>query len=374
MTEVYDVAVVGAGAMGSAAAWALTKAGRSVVVFEQFELGHDRGGSHGATRIFRLGTEQAHYLELAQRARTLWSQLEDESGAHLLTITGAVEHGMDTATAEDFGRMLHAHGVEHDVLAAEAASQRWRGMRFAGAAVFQPGGGILHADAAVSALQELASRQGAAVRSGVRIDKLVTAGSDEVAVVDSGGESTRAKRVVVAAGSWAPKLLAGVIDLPAVTVTQEQPRVFEMLDTRQDWPCFVQWRDHGGEWGCFEGYGLREGDGVKVGLHASGPQVDPDSRDFAPEPRRDEALRTYVREWFPGLDPDGSSAISCLYDNTANKSFVIDRVGPISIATGFNGEGFKFVPVIGEILRDLALDEGRPPEMFTIDRHLRGRS
>jgi sarcosine oxidase len=105
-------------------------------------------------------------------------------------------------------------------------------------------------------------------------------------------------------------------------------------------------------------------------MHASGPVVDPDNRDLAPEPRRDDALLGYVREWFPGLDPDRSTAISCLYDNTDNKLFVIDRLGPIALATGFNGEGFKFAPWIGELLRDLALDLADPPPMFSVERHL----
>jgi sarcosine oxidase len=134
----------------------------------------------------------------------------------------------------------------------------------------------------------------------------------------------------------------------------------------------VHWRDDDGEWGEYESYGLYEaGAGVKVGLHASGPPVDPDDRDFAPEPSRDDALRTYVREWFPGLDPERSTPISCVYDNTENGDFVIDRLGPIVVATGFNGEGFKFVPLIGELLRDLVLDVADPPAMFALDRHRR---
>ena len=108
---------------------------------------------------------------------------------------------------------------------------------------------------------------------------------------------------------------------------------------------------------------------MKVGLHAGGAVVDPDHRDFLPEPRRDEVLRSYVRAWFPGLDPDRSTAISCVYDNTDNGDFVIDRVGPITVAAGFNGEGFKFVPWVGRLLCDLATGAAEPRAIFTLARH-----
>src|SRR4051794_29925494 len=120
MTEMYDVAIVGAGAMGSAAAWAVARSGRSVIAFEQFELGHDRGGSHGATRIFRVGTEQTDFLYLAERARTLWTELASEAGTELLTRVGAVEHGMGEAAAEDFSALLRSRGVDHELLEAAA--------------------------------------------------------------------------------------------------------------------------------------------------------------------------------------------------------------------------------------------------------------
>jgi sarcosine oxidase len=368
---VYDVAIVGAGAMGSAAAWALAKAGRDIVVLEQFQLGHASGGSHGATRIYRVGTEQVHYLEMAVQARTLWGQLASETGSDLLTVTGAVEHGMSEATAEAFARQLQAHGIDHELIDAAAASERWPGMRFEGPVLHQPGGGIIHADRVVSGLQRLAAQHGATIRASTRVDRLDLADRGSYVVLETAAGAVRAERVVVAVGPWAAKVLGDMVALPTITVTQEQPRLFEPDHSLHEWPCFVHWRHDGGEWGRHESYGLLEaGAGVKVGLHASGPVVDPDRRDFRPEPLRDETLRDYVREWFPGLDPDRSIPISCLYDNTDNGDFVIDRFGPITVATGFNGEGFKFVPFVGELVRDLALDVADPPPMFTVARHL----
>jgi sarcosine oxidase len=248
-------------------------------------------------------------------------------------------------------------------------------MRFDGPVLHQSGGGILHADRVVSGLQRLAVEHGATVRAGARVVRvsLTDGGAPVLLATDDG--SVLARHVIVTVGPWVHRLLAGVVPLPSITVTQEQPRIFEPRDDAaheaSDWPCFVHWRDDDGDWGQHESYGLYEaGAGVKVGLHASGPEIDPDRRDFTPEPERDDALRAYVRDWFPGLDPNRSTPISCLYDNTENGDFVIDRFGPLTVATGFNGEGFKFVPVVGELLRDLAIAAADPPAMFTVARHL----
>jgi sarcosine oxidase len=111
---------------------------------------------------------------------------------------------------------------------------------------------------------------------------------------------------------------------------------------------------------------FEEGRGVKVGLHATGPVISLDRRDFRVEPGRDAALVAYVREWFPGLDVTRSEAISCLYDNTARGHFIIDRRGVISVAAGFHGEGFKFVPLVARYLRDLVTGAGTAPEVFRL--------
>jgi sarcosine oxidase len=373
MGHVHDVAIVGAGAMGSAAAWALTRSDLDVVVLEQFDLSHRFGGSHGATRIFRVGTEQTHYLDMAEQARGLWGELQAETGTALMTVTGAVEHGLDDDQIRAFAGLLESRGIEHEVLEPAAAAERRPGMRFDGSVLHQAGGGILHADRVVAGLHRLAQERGATFQVGTRADRItVDQGGGRVTVETAGG-AVHARQVVVTVGCWAPRLLSDVVDLPPIRVTQEQPRIFEPVEAPHEWPCFVQWRHERGEWGHYESYGLMEGSGVKVGLHASGPPIDPDRRDFRPEPRRDEALLDYVRTWFPGLDPDRSVEISCLYDNTDNGDFVIDRSGPVIFATGFNGEGFKFVPLIGQLLRDMTLGRANPPASFALARHLAAR-
>ncbi|WP_350278116.1 FAD-dependent oxidoreductase [Kribbella sp. HUAS MG21] len=349
----YDVAVVGAGAMGSAAAWALSAAGREVVVLEQFTLGHERGGSHGATRLYRAAVDDAEVAELTERARPLWRELEAQSGETLLEETGGIDHGMSDTSVEVFRTL---HGATGSVLSAAEAAERWPGFRFETPVLYQPGSGRLYAERAVHALQVVAGRSGAEFR--VQSPVRALRAHDGLVELDVPGGAVRARHVVVTAGPWTPRLVGGLVPLPPFRVTQEQPRFFAPLSDELEWPSFVH---HGPT-----SYGLYEpGSGVKVGLHATGPEVDPDTRDFRPEPERDARLIRYVGQWYPGLDPHRSTAISCLYDSTATADFVIDRAGPVTVAAGFSGSGFKFVPLVGCFVRDLVTGGPRPPARFS---------
>src|SRR5215211_7123953 len=124
-----DVVVVGAGAMGSATAWHLARRGRSVALLERFERGHVRGSSHGGSRIFRLAYDDPHYVHLARAALTGWRELEEDTGEHLLDLTGGVDHG-EAAAVERVAAALAGSGAAFEVLPPEAAAERWPGMRF----------------------------------------------------------------------------------------------------------------------------------------------------------------------------------------------------------------------------------------------------
>ncbi|TCC57471.1 FAD-dependent oxidoreductase [Kribbella pittospori] len=353
----YDVAVVGAGAMGSAAARALAADGREVVVLEQFTLGHDRGGSHGGTRLFRPAADDVDLARLTEQARPLWRELEAESGETLFEVTGGIDFGVDDATVEAF-RSLHA--ATGEVLAAEAAAERWPGFRFETPVLHQPGSGRLYADRTVKALQTIASRHGAEFRVQSPVHALRV--HDGFVELDVPGGAVRAQHVVVTAGPWTPRLLTGLAPLPPITCTQEQPRFFAPTTDGLDWPSFLN--HNGNSYGLFE-----PGTGVKVGLHGSGPVVDPDTRDFKPEPTRDAELIRHVEHWYPGLDTARSTTISCLYDNTASDTFVIDRAGPITVAVGFSGQGCKFVPLVGEFVRGLVTGATAVPSRFRMASH-----
>ena len=359
MARGADVIVVGAGAMGSAAAWWLARRGRSVLVLERFEQGHVRGSSHGTSRIFRVAYPAADYVRLAREAGELWRELEDESGVSLLTTTGGVDHG-DPAEIEPCLAAMRSVGVGYEQLAAEAAAERWPGMRFDGDVVFQPDAGRVHADDAVRVLQDAAARHGAELRFGEGAEEIVVDG-DTAAVRTAAGEH-RAPVAVVTCGAWATPVLGESVSLPPLLVTKEQVFHFVARDDATAWPCFIHHRTP-------VIYGLdAPGEGVKVAEHHTGTEVDPDRRTFDVDEAGRARVASYVAEWFPGLEPEPVLPLTCLYTTTPTEDFVLDRRGPLVIGAGFSGHGFKFTPAIGRILGDLVEGGGAPAARFSLDR------
>lgn len=355
--------------MGSAAAWQLARRGTEVALLERFAPGHTRGASHGTSRIFRTSYAEPVYVSLAREAEVLWRDLEDESATDILTVTGGVDHGAGpwaAATAET----LDTLGLPYEWLAAEDAAERWPGLRFTDKVLHHPNSGRLHADRAVSALQLAAAAHGADVRHRSPVTSIEVVDDDRVRVV-AGDDTWIARRVVVAAGAWATDLIGDLAPLPPIRVTQEQPAHFLPFDPTVEWPSFTHIPADGAPGSSRFGgvYGLSSGaEGVKVGFHGTGHEVHPDNRDFLPELGQLAALRAYVNHWVPGVDPDATRPISCTYATTPDSNFVIDRTGPVVVAAGFSGHGFKFVPAIGRLLADLAIDK-HAPSLFSFRRH-----
>jgi sarcosine oxidase len=369
-----DVIVIGGGAMGSAAAWQLAERGIDVLLLERFEPGHTRGASHGASRIFRLSYPDPVHIALATEALGLWRDLERASGQSLLTVTGGVDHGGSPSLPALHAGLTTA-GVESHWLSPDEAQRRWPGIRIDTRALFHPGSGRLHADHAVAALQQVAAQRGAVVRHHAQVTGLRVIDADAVEVTTADGQRARARRAVVAAGAWSAPLLTGVVRLPRLRVTQEQPAHFAAragTPGPDDWPSFVHSiAPQAPGFSTFHGgvYGLgTPGEGIKVGFHGVGPQVDPDQRDYRPRIELAAALEEYVRTWLPGLDGSTAVPISCTYTTTPDSVFVLDRQGPVVVAAGFSGHGFKFVPAIGRVLADLAVDGVRPDPVFGLER------
>lgn len=334
--------------MGSATAWWLARRGVAVALLERFEAGHERGSSHGASRIFRLAYREPEYVTLALEARDLWRELEDDTGATLLEITGGVDHGPSEVT-DDIAAALRGAGRPVEVLTTGAAVERFPGMRFDNAVVYSPDSGHAYADRAVAALQRRARELGADIRFGcgaVEVDparRSVRAGDDEV----------RARRsVVVTAGAWVARVLGSVafVRLPRLTVTREQTFQFApAASDRTPWPSFIHHTTPAS-------YGLATpGFGVKVAEHGSGHETDPDERSFEIDQPGRARVIDYVERWFPGLVPVPISATTCLYTTTPDASFVIERFGDLVVGSPCSGHGFKFTPAIGRRLADLAV-------------------
>ncbi len=363
-----DAAVIGLGVMGSAALAALARRGLRVAGIDRFAPGHDRGSSHGATRVIRLSYfEHPSYVALVRAAYPLWRELEARSGAPLLTITGILEMG-EAGSELVAGTLQSArlHGLPHDILDAAEVTKRFPAFRlpddFIG--VFQPDGGVLRAEAAVAAVQGVARQAGADLRMEERVLGVAPDG-EGVRVTTERGE-VRAGCAIVTAGPWLktllsqlqePLLLQEPLQAP-VRVTRQVVAWFAPVRRAHQFaadrfPVFLlQNRD-----GVFYGFPA-DASGVKVAKHHHLDEtVDPESFDRAVSAADEAVIRTVLEAHVPDADGPLRASRTCLYTMTPDGDFILDRLSGfprIIVASPCSGHGFKFAPVIGEILADLA--------------------
>jgi sarcosine oxidase len=220
--------------------------------------------------------------------------------------------------------------------------------------LFQPDAGVCLAGRAVAALQRLAARDGVPARAQSPVHGIEPRG-DHVILRTTGGDIT-AGVAVIAAGPWTEGLLAGILaGPPRLTATLQQVRYFRPRDPAAGpWPTLIEWPPAGVSWYTVPMAG--DAPGVKVASHLPGRAVDPRDGPFTEtDPAGDQAAAEYVRRRLPGLDPAGFAPETCLYTMTADEDFVLDREGPIVVAGGCSGHAFKFGPLLGEMLADLAL-------------------
>jgi sarcosine oxidase len=318
------VAVIGAGVMGLATGWALKRRGHQPVVYEQFEIGHDRGSSHGRSRIFRLAYAEDHYVRLAQEALGLWRELEAETGSTLLELNGLVEivRNLEESTAETLERC----GVDWQRLEGDEAERRYPIRVPDGSfAVVQTEAGIVRADRALDALaRELDIRE----RTRVRTDE-----------VD-------AEAIVVTAGSWVNELL----DEPLPVRTTRETLCYFRLDERPV-PSVVSFKPGRHTHDMYSLYDPQYG--LKVGAHHAGPDADP-NQPGEPEADLIERIAAWAGETYRLDDPTPAAAETCMYTTTADESFVLERRGRVVVGSPCSGHGFKFAPAIGSRLAALA--------------------
>lgn len=368
MSEIFDVIVIGGGLVGSSAAWRLAERGRSVVQLEQYGPGHNHGASHGTSRIYRQAYDDRLYTTLAAQALPLWRELENATDIGFLELTGAVDHGLPRAILTK-ARILAEADIKGEILTPAEAFARWPGLRFDTTVLHHRDAGRLHADRAVSALKGGAVIKGAEVRHDVRV-RAVAEASYGVDVVTEGG-TLAARHVVIAAGAWTTELIDGSglgdkIVLPILQTTQEQPAHFAPLDPQVPWPSFVH--HAGAELDTAGIYGLGSEDGIKIGEHATGPEVTPQSRSYLPDGAGEPRLAEYAESWLPGVDSTKFESLTCLYTSTPDGHFVIDRVGAVTVAAGFSGHGFKFGPALGELISELVDGNIFSPERFRLGK------
>lgn len=370
MSDRYDVIVVGVGTMGSAACMSLAARGVRVLGLEQFEVPHSFGAHHGQSRLFRTAYyEHPDYVPLLQRSLALWRELERNTGTGLLHLTGGLYVGPDRPNGRGGGELVprsieaaKRFGLEHTPLDRAELARRFPALRvprdFIG--VLERDAGFVIPERAVKAMADRAVAAGATVRS--REAVLGWSADDRGVEVRTGRGTYRADSLILAGGPWSATL-CGNLGVP-VTVTRQimgwvAPRAgaFEL----GRWPCWAIEHEDGGLL-----YGtpvLPWHPGFKASLHKRAAPCDPGSVDRAPAPGDQGTFREGLQRFLPEADGPLLSMAVCMYDNSPDGHFILGhhpKHRNVTVATGFSGHGFKFAPVIGEALADLAT-LGRSP-------------
>ena len=376
----YDVVVVGLGAMGSAAAYACARRGLRVLGVDRFHPPHEVGSSHGRSRIIRLAYMEAPaYVPLLRRSWQLWRRLERSSGRPLLLATGGLMLGSEHSQAVS-GSLASAreHDLPHELLDATAIRRRFPALHPTDStvALYERNAGVLFPEEAVAAFLESAAAHGAMLR----FDAAVTGWSRARGglTVRLAGARVSASALLLTAGPWLPELTA--IPSCELRVTRQVMQwiapaggIGPFLPER--FPIYI-WEIVGGS--VFYGFPALDGPdgGVKAALHDLGCPTAPDRVERSAGRDDAQALRAALRGRIPALDRTPLRASVCLYTNTPDGHFLL---GPhpqqerVWLAGGMSGHGFKFAPVVGEILADFAAAGGtdEPIAPFAPDRFRR---
>ncbi|XP_064022096.1 peroxisomal sarcosine oxidase isoform X2 [Pogoniulus pusillus] len=362
----YDAIVIGAGIQGSFSAYHLAQRHRNTLLLEQFILPHSRGSSHGQSRIIRSTYAKAVYARMMPESFRLWQQLETEASTSLYRQTGLVVLGPAGDPSLESCRRSLDDGDATVILDATTLAQRFPGLRtHAGEVALWDGtGGVLFADRALRAVQDVFRRHGGTLRDGEKVLRIEP--GTMVTVTTSGGVY-QAPRLIIAAGAWTGALVAPLgLRLPLqplrIDVCYWRKKEPGSPDMGRDSPCFIT---AGLRQPPHSVYGLPalEYPGlVKVCYHYGSP-TDPDERDRAPPgaPRPSIALLSrFISSYLPGLETEPAVVETCLYTNTPDEDFILDRhpqYSNIIIGAGFSGHGFKLAPVVGKLLCELSLSE-----------------
>ncbi|MHB8647577.1 MAG: N-methyl-L-tryptophan oxidase [Thermomicrobiales bacterium] len=355
----FDVIVIGLGAMGSATAYHAARRGQRVLGLDAYPRGHKNGSSHGTTRIIREAYFEApEYVPLVQRAYALWRELEAASGRSLLTITGGLNIGSSESAFVGGARTsAQRHHLPYEELTNAEVAARFPGFRLPDGivAIYEPTAGILDPEACVFAHLDLAAAHGAAIRHGEAVRRW-SADGDSVRVETDEGAYT-AGRLVITAGPWASDVLSGV-GLPLrvqrivnVHFAPTAPALF----APERCPIYLLQVPEGD----YYGFPALPGEGMKIGRHDIGEACTPETIRRDVDAEEITMLRDVLDRYLPGAAGDVLWTLTCMYTNTPDRHFILDRHPAhtnVVYGCGFSGHGFKFSSAIGEVMTDLALD------------------
>lgn len=355
----FDVIVLGAGAMGSAAAYQLARQGKQVLLLEQFEIAHSRGSTHGESRIFRFAYTNLAYAELAFQCKDLWLKLEKDANEKVLTILGGIDFAED-----EIGKLnvlevrdaLKALGSSFEELDHKELNKRYPQFHLSNSVlgVYSPDTGVINPTRAIEVMVNCAKEFGAVAQDNQQVKEIYPL-KDKIEIITEKNRY-QASKLIISVGGWTNKLLGYFnLQLP-LQVSQEQtvyfrPLANQKLFTKETFPIWINYREN-----IVYGIPALNETAVKVGFHHNGLYLDIDDYHQEIQQEVTERLRDYLKEYIPDLAGEAFGASTCIYTNTPDHDFIVDLLPGyenIAIAAGFSGHGFKFSIGIGQALADL---------------------
>jgi len=359
-----DHVVIGAGGVGTATAFHLSETPGATLVLERFHENHAFGSSHGRTRILRTAyAEGSSYVPLVLRARHLWKRLGQQAKQQIFRPTGVLLAGPSKSTALARAReSARRYALPHESFDHRGAEDRFSAFRFASGdyILWDPGGGILFPERAIWAHRRLAADRGVTFRWNAPVVRWKPR-SDGRVVVETATRQYAANWVVLTAGAWTSTLVPDLhlpLSVEQQTVYWFRPRVPPRAPFRE-MPAFVWYTD-----GSRYFYGTPDvGDGVKIG-GCVGQRVRNLTRRPPSSAREFHSVQRFSATRLPGLSSEPSRHTRCLYTNTPDKNFIVDRhpdFPNVVVVSACSGHGFKFVSALGEQVAKIVTTGRIPP-------------
>jgi len=371
----YDVIIIGAGSMGMAAGYYLSKSGKKTLLLDSFHPPHNKGSHHGETRIIRYAyAEGEEYVPFILKAQELWNKLERDTGKSLFIPTGVLSVGnRESNFIQNTISSSTTYSLPLEVMDPAEVQNRWSGITMLNDSVgcFEPTSGVLKCEESIKAYQMLAEMNGATILSNSRVKEIHI--QEEKVTIKTSDKTFYSDSLVVAAGAWSGHLLSMLdLNLPLTPVR----KTFAWFDANEkiyntnDFPAFAFETSRG----LYYGFPSVDGAGLKVGRHDGGERINPDEgmKQFGEIVEDEEDLIQFLNQYLPeiGRLKDGKT---CMYTLTPDEKFVIDvhpKYSNVAIAAGFSGHGFKFSSAVGQALSNLIVSGKNEIDIsqFSIDR------
>lgn len=356
----YDSIVIGTGGIGSAALYHLAKRGASVLGIDQYPVAHDQGSSHGDTRAIRLVYfEHPDYVPLLKRSLDLWEELSGQSSSPLFYRTGILQSG--PASGEVIPGLITAaaaHDLPMEQLTPAEVRHRFKGFSIPAtdSAIFDPNGGVLKVEDCIRTHVKLAEGHGAEIHTTETVRHWYV--SKDAVNVETDRDHYKCRQLVIAPGPWAPSMLPAFA--PHLHLVRKSLFWFdnEADSYRIDNGCPVFLFEQGEH--AFYGFPEMDAKGIKVADHNGGRRItSPADLDRHVDTDELEAISLMLRHYLPEVGHQLNDHTTCMYTMSTDGHFIVGRypeVEHVQIVAGLSGHGFKFAPVLGEIMADLVLE------------------